>query len=688
MSERPEYPILRLMIKKVTFDFETRSLCDLKKSGAYKYSLHPSTEPTCMAFKIFDNDNVFFFDFESINLLWKSPRNEKIKKIWAECIKENYLFSAHNAFFERCIYENILVKRYEWPSIPFKSYRCTAAKAAACALPRNLEGAGSALNLLIQKDKRGYAAMMATCKPTKWWTAWNKHRMGEEPEVFLEPKDNPQIWDTLYTYCKIDVKTEELLDRSLPDLSPIELKVWQLNQTLNWRGLRIDFPTVRKIVEIMAIENKKAVRELDLLTMGAITKPGARQLILDFLNSEGVKIENLQAKTVEDKLLGFDLNEDTRKLLELRKALSLTSTKKYQSFLDRVGEDHKVRDILLYHGASTGRDSGTGIQPHNFPKGLLHIPDDNPYIHVQNTISYDVDTLKLIYGDSLSILFSSILRNMIIPSEDHELFVADFSKIEVAVLWWLAGNKAGLKVLKDGGDPYIYQAIANTGKLAKDITFDDRQLAKAQVLGCGFGMGWEKFLKTAWDMYRLKLTPQEAQRAVSDYRTQNSSVPLLWRNYENAAISAVEYHGVIQVDKVKFIKDRDFLWIELPSKRRLAYSKPQTIMRETDWGPRKTLEFFSVNSRTKKWGLERTWGGTLTENIVQAVARDLMMQAILRLEEKGYKVLLTVHDEGICEKEKGKGDLKEFIDILCEIPPWAKDCPVSAKGWVGPRYRK
>jgi DNA polymerase len=575
------------------------------------------------------------------------------------------------------------------------------------------------MKLAVQKDRDGYVVMMATCKPTRKWKAWNDAnekvksgaRIAEktrvlaaspEPKVFLEPEDAPDVFDRLYKYCKMDVRAEEVLDDALPDLIPEEQEIWFLNQELNWRGLRVDIPTVDKIVSIMAVESKKKLKELDTLTMGLVTKPGARKSILEFLALEGIELPDLRAKTVEDKLKGFDLSEDMRRLLEIRKALSLTSTRKYQSFQNRANADGRIRDILLYHGASTGRDTGVGIQPQNFPRGIIKVSKERPYAAVENIIECDVDTLKLLYGDdSLSMVFSSVLRNMIIPSDGFELFVADFSKIEVAVLWWLAGNERGLDVLRAGRDPYIYQAAANTGKSYEEIeaavlreeawALDARQLAKAQILGCGFGMGWEKFQKTAFDMYRLKLSSQQSIAAVEGYRTTNGAVPLVWKAYEKAAVATVETGHPdfrYRTNLCNFSLKDNFLWIELPSGRKLAYRDPQIAWYESKYGPKKTLEFWAVNSKTKKWNIERSWGGTLTENIVQGVARDLMMPAMVRTEKAGYRALLTVHDEGISEREIGKGTVEEFTRLLCELPPWAKGCPVEAKGWKGKRYRK
>jgi len=723
------------MKRRITADFETRSACDLKKSGAYKYSLHPSTQPTCFAFKKHGKAKTYLMKFDLINTPWKKLPKKFLQR-WQSWIDGGYEFSAHNAFFETCIYKNILVKRYGWPDISFRQFRCTAAKAATCALPRNLEGAGSAMNLSVQKDKNGYNAMMATCKPTKQWNAWKKacveQMLGKkigvrkltliekgEPKQFLDYADAPETWNTLYRYCVIDVCAEEKLDDSLPDLIPAEQEIWFLNQRLNWNGLRVDIPTIEKVVGIMAIESRKKLKELDALTLGLVTKAGARKSILRFLELEDVKLPDIRAKTVEDSLSSFKLSDDARRLLEIRKALSKASTKKYQGFLDRVMSDGRCRDILLYHGASTGRDTGTGtIQPHNFPKGVMEVDEARPYAAVENVVKYDPDTLRMLYGDSLAMVFSSILRNMIVASPGYEMFVADFSKIEVAMLWWLADNGPGLEILISGKDPYIYQAAANLGKSYEEVergvksgekwAIDARQLGKAQVLGCGYGMAWEKFQTSAYDGYRLKLTETQSKEAVENYRGANDSVVWLWYEYENATIEAIEQGKKVKAGKCTFYCKRGFLWIRLPSGRKLAYRKPRIMWRTRPFEvtekhpvtgkkvrvtriskPRKTIEYLGVDKSKKGMCWERTWGGKLTENIDQAISRDLMMPAMLRLEKAKYRPLLMVHDEGICERKKRRGDLKEFIRILCQRPAWADEkLPLAAKGWIGPRYRK
>ena len=737
-------------MKRLTFDFETTSESNLKKEGAFKYSLDKSTRGTCLAFKIHGQETVYFLDYGVVDRPWKT-QDPKLRALWTRLIKEGYEFSAHNAFFERCIYTNILVKRNGWPKIPARQYRCTAAKAAACALPRSLEKAGAALELNIQKDKRGYNAMVSTMQPTRAWNAWNKVRCAillrthqgleptahqrkwleiwgpdSEPLKFRTPESDPEVFKTLYRYCKIDVLAEEQLDKSLPDLIPEEQEIWFHNQMLNWRGLPIDIKTSKKIVGIMEVETETRKKELDVLTAGLVSKPGSIKSILEFLEMEGVKLPNLQKNTVQDELEGFTLYDGPRRLLELRKALSMASTKKYHSFLQRSCDDGRVRDITLYHGAHTGRDTGTGVQPHNFPRGLMKIDWADPYGTVDIVSSESYEWLKFIYGESLPVVFSAILRNMIVPDPGNEIFVADFSKIEVAVLWWLAGNKDGLKILKSKHDPYLYQAAKNLNLTYEEVeravkneetwALDARQLGKAQILGCGFGMGWSKFQGTAETLYRLKLTDKQSKEAVVSYREANESVPDLWKAYERAAINVVKNGGVVEAGKSKFIfnpKKRygraRILWVELPSGRRLSYVNPQTAWRVRQYEqrvtrivkgkkvetieirttpPMETLEYWAVNSKTKKWELARIWGGTWSENLTQAAARDLMMPAMVRLEKAGYKGLLAVHDEGICQRRAGLGSIEEFVQILCEQPSWAPGLPIDAKGWSGPRYMK
>lgn len=662
--------------RKIVFDFETRSVSNLKREGAFKYGLDPSTQPTCLAFKIAGAPKVYFLDFKLVNTHW-SALPSSLKSLWQGFINEGALFVAHNAGFETAIYKLILVGRYGWPDIPFNSFRCTAAKAAACGLPRSLEGAGEALNLNVQKDKRGYVAMMATCKPTAKYRAWEKAKaeiasgkkvgakkqaiaQAPAPKMFLDYDDNPQVWEVLYQYCKTDILTEEALDNALPDLIPVEQRVWFLNQQINWRGFKCDLHTIKKILDIISKTTKTKLGELDALTMGLVTKPGARASILEFLALDGIELPDIRANTIVAVLKNGVLNPDMQRLLTLRQELSKSSNKKYEAFVARASLDDRCRDILLYCGAHTGRDAGTGINPQNFPRGLMRVEKSSPYHNVQNVIDCDLPMLNMLYGDNLSILFSSLLRNMIIPSAGCELFAADFAKIEVAVLWWMAGNKPGLEILKAGKDPYIYQAASNMKCSYEEIDKEGgpRQLGKAQVLGAGFGCAWKKFRDLAADQYGLKLTNRESLEAIKSYREANEAVPIMWAALNNAAIYTIETGKPSKACMCKFTLSNGFLWVQLPSGRKLAYRKPRIVWSAFQYDaleidpltgedivvtregkPRKSIEFLGLAKNKKDLTWERTHGAKLTENCFAS--------ATLILTNSGYKKIVDIKKDDL-----------------------------------------
>lgn len=652
-----------------------------------------------MAWKREDEEEVHLLPFERCNLHWKDLPSA-VRHDWLRCLGdwdshlEDWVIVAHNAGFERAIYENILVRRLGWPEIHPLQWRCTAARAAAVALPRSLEGVGEVLKLTIQKDRSGAIAMMRTCRPSREWTAWQRKPKGQEPRLFIEPDSHPEVFEQLYHYCKRDVLTEELVDRTLPDLTTAELEVWRLNQEMNFRGFRVDLPLIHKIVEIMAGEEKQSLHELDELTMGLVTRPAARSAIIDFLRMEGIELQDIRANTVQDALESGKLTPVGRRLLELRQLLSKTSTKKYKAFIDRTDpRDWRVRDIQMYHGASTGRDSGTGVQIQNFPRPVIPIDKSQPYAAVENVRDLDVDMLRLLYGENLGMLFSSILRNMIIPTDGHELFVSDFSKIEVAVGWWLAENRPGIEILRLGGDPYKRLASINSGIPYEQIDDDshERQLAKHQILGCQYGMGWEKFQRTGIELHRLHLSDDQSKAAVRQYRETFPAVPAFWRAIEQAAIEAVLEPGRrVRFPHGAFIYENRFLWLELPSKRRIAYREPRITTKINSWGEEQPqLEYWAVNPKTKKWNLERSWGGVLMENAVQGISRDIMVNACLELRRRGYWILFSVHDEIVGEKECGQGSIDEFNAILCQRPQWADEgLIIEAKGYQAMRYRK
>lgn len=298
-------------------------------------------------------------------------------------------------------------------------------------------------------------------------------------------------------------------------------------------------------------------------------------------------------------------------------------------------------------------------------------------------------------------MFSSTLRGMIKAPPGRMLFCADYAAIEARVLFWVAEHDKGTKAFETGADLYLDMAsvIFNVDRKKLQRDYDDkkspnharakemREIGKRTILGSGYGMGFKKFHQTCAD-YGQEIGLDLAEKAINAYRSLHSPVPMLWRNLERAAIKAVAEKKAVSINKVTFYVKNNFLYCRLPSGRKLAYYKPSVTTKTMKWGAVPELRFWSVNSTTKQWEESVNWGGVLTENIVQAIARDLMADAMLRLDRKGYKVILSVHDELLSEAPKGFGSSEEFSKIMSLTPEWASGLPVNVEGWSRERYGK
>lgn len=669
-------------MKQIVLDFETRSDCDLKKSGGVKYAQDPSTEIICAAYKIGENETK----------LWKAIDGEPLpQELIKVAFDGRFIWVAHNALFEQSIVEFVLRRKFPvFPSLPPERWKCTAAKAAACGLPRSLEGAGTALNLPIKKNMDGRKLMLKHSKPRPTWKKWREQNPNlsgweyGEPEKYFE--DELERW-AIQKYCVTDVETEYLLDKTLPDLIDIEKEIWLLNQKMNLRGVKVDVETANTVLDLIDFQSRTLVKELIEITNGEVETPNQRERLLIWIQKQGVNIPDLAAATVEATLkalpeMGF-AGTPAERVLEIRQALAKSSTKKYQALVDRAGDDERVRDLALYHGAHTGRESGTGLQIHNLPKGK--IKDTDQAIEILKT--EDPEFIEAIYGDPMSV-YSACVRGMITASPDHSLFVADYSAIEARVLAWVANDLDALNVFENNGDPYIKMAAAIFGIPENEVTPEQRQIGKIAELGLGYGMGANKFHQTchAWG---VKTVDEEmAERAVKAYRSLHKPIVRLWKNVETAAIRAVQNSRIaIKMNRVKFGMRARFLWVELPSGRRIQYYGPTCKVSTTSWGTeRPTLYHWGSNSLTKKWECHSTYGALIVENIVQGIARDINLQSALRLEANGYQYLFQVHDELVSESKRG--NVESFEKILTDLPAWAQGLPITAKGWNGPRYKK
>lgn len=652
------------MTSKITLDFETRSKADLKKVGAYKYSMDPSTDVLCLAFK---------------SNKWERPErwnnlkdNTQIPLVLASSIcEDDTIIEAHNAFFEWCIWNNIMVRRYNWPSLPIETLYCSAAKAAALALPRGLADLCKALELPVEKDMKGHRLMLKMSKPRKP-TKNDDSEWHEKPEEL----------ERLYNYCDDDTISEEAASEIMPELIPQEREVFLLDHKINVRGIYCDVPLVETCLEFIEKYTETLTDELIDITQGEVTTANQLARIRKFCENEGFVVESLDKDSIE-KALEEKLPVRVRKILEIRQKLGRSSASKFKKMLEMANEDYRIRGTLIYHGGHTGRWSGKGIQPHNFLKGSI----DDVDTAVELLEMGDFDFFCAMYSDPLGAI-TSCVRSMLCAEEGKRLLVADYNAIEARVLMWLSDEKVGLDAFINDKDIYKDMASSIYSCSLDSIGPGKRTLGKQAVLGCGFQMGKDKF----WDTcvkYGIKISKELAERSVKAYREKYKKVVEYWYKVEKAAIRAVQFGTLEVVNNIRFKKVGRWLYIKLPSGRKLAYYKPHLKEVTTSWGAVKTqLRYYAVDSTTKKFTRHSTYGGKLVENIVQAVARDIMAEAMIRLEKKNYPIVMSIHDELIIEKINGLGSMKEFTDIMTEIPKWAVGCPIKVEGWEGKRYKK
>lgn len=650
----------------IDIDFETRSKIDIKM-GPWRYSADKSTSILCMAYKIGDG----------VTKIWRpgDPMPDFVKhKLW-----EILEVRAHNAMFEKAVWRNILVKRYGWPDIPNDNWKCSAAKCASHSLPRDLDRACIVMDTAVKKDTEGKRVMMKLSKPRKA----TKHNS----KLWHEPEDVPEDFKALYQYCITDVDAEACLDEKVRDLSDKEAEVWQLDQDINSWGVYLDKPAVTGAIKIIAEYEERCRPRLEELSGGAFQTTNQLLAIKEWMGEKGFPTEKLDKDAVDELLSIEDLPDDVREVLHIRQSLAKTSTKKLLAMLGAVCADGRVKDLLMYWGASTGRWAGKNIQIQNFPRQKV----EDLETKMRHLRRGDLDLILMLYGDPM-MLISSCLRGMIIAQPGNRLYVADYAAIEARGVCWLAGQESTLRLFREGKD--VYRKMASS---VYSIRIDDvdggekdgpqRQLGKQAVLGCGYQMGAPKFQLTC-QKYKMAVDLPLAEKAVKAYRETNDQVVQMWWNQERAAKEAIRTRKVVQCGYIKWAVIRGFLYCRLPSGRCLAYPSPKLEMGKTPWGEdREQISYMGVNDKNQ-WVRIRSYGGKLVENITQAVCRDIMAEAMLRLQKAGYHVLFTVHDEIVSETAEDFGSEEEFLKILTEVPAWAKGFPIKAEGWTGFRYRK
>jgi DNA polymerase len=683
---------------RVNIDVETKSTVDLRKTSAKIYARDPSTDIILVRYcRESEPDKVGE---------WLCYRDPMPLDLRAYMDDEEITLVAHNAGFEIAILNSPHLRaKYRIPATAIERWDDTAARAARMAIPRSLDGSAKALELPVKKDIEGSRIMMQLCKPRAWTE-------DDEP-VWWTPEDSPDKYEKLSDYCATDVKVGALLSKATRPLTASELAIWRMTEEINETGLYVDWRFAEAAARVAKIYRNLLDSQMAIVTGGAVQGAGKVTQLKEWCAARGYMVQDAVAddKIILDKgaiatlLARTDLPDDVRAALTIRRDAAKSSVAKYEAILNRVDrETSRVRDTIVYHGASTGRWAGSGIQPQNFPRAVVKDWEATAAdVYKLDKGTMDFEEFEAKHGPVMDVL-SKMLRGTITAPKGSALIFPDYAAIEARGVAWLAGASKLVNLFAAGGKVYEEFAAENLsppGTTAADILKDslERFLAKTAILGAGYGMGSKKFVSTT-TAQGADVTDEDGVRAINAYRTAYPEIPALWKGLENAAIAAVmnpgvehTYQGNPNAPKVTYLSKGGWLLCKLPSGRLLFYKKPRIVQIASPFGPRMALEYSAQNAVTKKWERETTWGGKLTENVVQAVCRDLIALAMLRVKDAGYLLVGTVHDEIIAEvphDDEGviKGIKARIIEIICQKPAWAKGFPIAAEAGHGKRYGK
>ena len=658
-------------------DFETRSEVDLKEVGLDVYARHPSTDVWCFGWAIDDGEPEVWFP----GMPAPSP---------TQVLAPEQILIAHNAPFELAIWNHICVPRYGWPPLRPEQTRCTMAMAYAMALPGSLENASAALGLTQQKDMAGHRLMMQMSRPRA-----------------IEPDGTVVWWDDfdkqmqLAEYCKQDVRTEQALCKRLLQLSPSEQALWELDYKINQRGIYIDRTAVTTAMWVVKKEVERLNGEMQKATNGEVCAATEVATMTKWIQSRGVPIEGLAKADVIDALKLDYVPEDVRKALLIRQEAGKTSTAKLHTMVTCLNDDHRARGLLQYHAAGTGRWGGRRIQTQNLPRPTIPHETIEQVIDVLTRASVDEahEMITACFDRPMTVI-SDCLRGMICAAPGHELMAADFANIEGRVLAWLAGEQWKLDAFtaydqKKGPDIYKLGYAKSFRIPVEEVTKDQRFIGKVQELALGYQGGVGAF-QTMARGYGVVVSDTLADEIKTAWREAHPNIVKYWYSLEDAAISAVRHPGSrfgtwTGNQRVEFLVKGSFLFCKLPSGRVLTYPYPKLKPIMTPWGEDKEqIHYMSVDGKTKKWQETHTYGGKLAENVTQAVSRDILADAMLRVEAHGYPIVMHVHDEIVCEVLTcgPNMDLPLFEKCVAHVPAWASGLPIAVEGWRGVRYRK
>ncbi len=678
----------------MTLDFETASACDLKKAGAWRYAEDPTTELLWLSWKLRDDEYPTDFHPEWVP--------DSLGQIVALALDPEVLFVAHNNQFEKAMWRSYMMPIFDVPDVPNERWHCTLAVCANKSLPLDLDRAAIVTGVRFQKDMEGNALTKSLSKPNK-----KTGKLDRAKPIIIR----------VGQYCGRDVMSQDALHRAIGWQSPEERRVWLLDQKINERGVRLDRPFIEAADKIVTEGSIPLEREFFQITGGL--KMTQRDKVMQWCRGEGVNLADFRKETLAE-LLGDEDEEQTqgqdddpwvaeqepehivlpdhvRRALTIRQLIGSASIKKLKSMLACICSDGQARGLLQYHGAGTGRWAGRLLQPQNFPRGNLDIwaKDDTAEhkvaVLVDAIMTGDYQYVEALLGPAVPIVVAS-LRHALIPRIGRQFAAGDFSTIELRVNLALAEQWDKVEMLAKKGDPYIDMArliFPHIPNLNKKDHPEERQYGKNSVLGLGFQMGAPKF--------RFKYAPDRdldwCKEIVRVFRQEWAPrIPSNWYELEEAAVRCVWDRVTTEAKGITFRLEREWLTMQLPSGRKIWYRNPKPTKKAMPWDPTDVRMAWTFETmKMGRWVRVDAYGGLLTNNAVQGMARDLMVHAMFTAENEGFEVALTVHDEIITEPEEHRTDAAVALEqIMCDIPAWARSMriPVAAEAWAGDRYRK
>ncbi len=687
------------MKKWIVLDWETRSSCDLKKAGSYKYAADPTTEILCVTLGNTGGRTTWHPGLPIPPIVYKA-------------IAEGWTWVAHKTDFERSIWKSVATPDHSWPMCPpLELWHDTQSRAYQLALPGALENVLRVLDMGIQKDMEGSKLTIGLSKPDK------KGRM---------PTVTPEILARVCAYCETDIDGEVGLVKRLGWLPECEREPWVLSQEMNDRGIRLDLP----LVEAMQTVVDRAIPPL-AAEFKAITglRPTQLQKFKGWLLEQGLDLPNLRKETVaealeeedeaesdaedetappEEAALPVDLAAHVRRSLEIKALVGSSSIKKLGAMKEVVGYDGRARGLITYHRTTPGRGGGTLLQPHNFPKPSLKI-DGKPLpisqIHSlkRAIMACDPELLEMMYGVGAVEVVVSALRHCLIPEPGHRFMSGDYSGIQARVVLALAGQHDKTALMAAGLDAYIDMACDIWPELTrpdwsvkaavdawKERYPKQRGTGKNSVLGLGFQMGDRTF-----QIKYAKEHPLEfCTMVVQAYRKKWApKVPELWYGIQDASIDTVRFGNPHTFAGITYRLEDRWLTAEIPNGKgsKLWYYNPRAFRKAMWWDETDIRWAFKYDvMKNGHWVTRDAFGGQLVENLVMKIEREIMEDAKRRLKRYGYQVCLEVHDELLSEVAHSTGSLDEYKEMLEDVEPWVHDLriPIQVDCWEGGEYRK